>query len=229
MVAFGPSLSIFIITVMRHPLRIILMVIGAFFWLLALLFSALLWLAVVPLKDQLAFSLVFSVIFQEAFRFALFKLLNKAESGLDEALTDEEKRSISHHKLSYVSGFGFGLMHGLFSIVNVLSSSIGPGNVRDSVNFFLISSFLTNCFILLHTFWNIIAFHALKHNYYYQAFIVFALHMLSSCLTLLNTQVNINYVSLIIDHFVLVATAVWAFFIVGGSVRNVKASLSQQS
>nr|CAB3222372.1 gamma-secretase subunit Aph-1b-like [Phallusia mammillata] len=228
-IAFGPSMAIFVFTVMKHPLRIILLVIGAFFWLLSLLFSALLWLAVVPLKQELAFSLVFSVIFQEAFRFALFKLLNKAESGLDEALTDEEKHSISGHKLPYVSGFGFGLMYGLFSIVNVLSSSIGPGNVGKSEHFFLISAFLTNCFILLHLFWNIIAFHALKHNSYYKAFLVLLCHMFTSCLSLLNLQQNTSFVAVLIDHVVLVVVALWAFFTVGGSFRNVKTSFSCQS
>ena len=42
----------------------ILLITSAFFWLLSLLLSSLVWLAVYPLRKHLAFTLVFSVIFQ---------------------------------------------------------------------------------------------------------------------------------------------------------------------
>lgn len=48
---------------------------SGFFWLLSLLLSSILWFAVVPLRDKLAFGLVFSVLFQELFRFLFYKLL----------------------------------------------------------------------------------------------------------------------------------------------------------
>lgn len=48
---------------------------SGFFWLLSLLVSSILWYAVVPLREQLVFGLVFSVLFQEAFRFLFYKLL----------------------------------------------------------------------------------------------------------------------------------------------------------
>ena len=225
-IAFGPSLAMFVFTVMAYPLRIILLVVGAFFWLISLLFSALLWLTVVPLKEQLAFALVFSVLFQEIFRIALFKLLHKSESGLDEALTDDEKRSIANHKLSYVSGFGFGLMCGLFSVVNILSSSIGPANVGingSPSNFYIVSSFFANCIVLLHTFWNVIVFHLLKHSKYVKVGSVLCMHMLVSCLSLMNKQSNLNFISLIVAYVVLFVSSWWAFVIAGGSLRNAKA------
>ncbi|KAG1663851.1 Gamma-secretase subunit Aph-1b [Nymphon striatum] len=82
-IAFGPPLALFLITIARDPIRIIILISGAFFWLLSLLISSLLWYAVVPLRSQLAFGVVFSVIFQELFRFAFYKLLKRAESGLE--------------------------------------------------------------------------------------------------------------------------------------------------
>ncbi len=62
--AFGPPLALFVLTVSKDPVRIIVLILSAFFWLLSLLFSSLLWFSVVPLREQLAFGLVFSVIFQ---------------------------------------------------------------------------------------------------------------------------------------------------------------------
>ena len=41
---------------------------SAFFWLVSLLFSSLLWFAVVPLRSELSFGMVFSVLLQELFR-----------------------------------------------------------------------------------------------------------------------------------------------------------------
>ena len=45
--------------------------------LCALLISSLLWFAVVPLRDVLAFGLVFSVLLQELFRLLIYILLQK--------------------------------------------------------------------------------------------------------------------------------------------------------
>ena len=224
-IAFGPSMAMFYFTIVQHPIRVIILVVGAFFWLMSLLLSALLWLAVVPLKAELAFSLIFSVLFQELMRFALFKLLSKAEAGLGYALTEEEKRSITGHRLSYVLGFGFGLMDGCFSIVNVLDLASGPGNVGLSSlsdNFFIESAFLTNCFILLHICWNVITFKLLKDKHYIQCSALVALHAVCSCVTLFNTQYNLAYVSLIVSYLALLFSSSWAFKIAGGSMRNIR-------
>ena len=54
----------FIFTIAADPVRVILLMLSAFFWLLSLFLSSILWFAVVPLKDTLAFGLIFSVLFQ---------------------------------------------------------------------------------------------------------------------------------------------------------------------
>lgn len=66
--AFGTPLAMFTFTVSREPIRIIILIASAFFWLISLLLSSALWYAVVPLQNQLVIGLVFSVLFQEAFR-----------------------------------------------------------------------------------------------------------------------------------------------------------------
>ena len=228
LVAFGPSLAIFWFTIMKHPLRILLTVVGAFAWLLALLVSALLWLAVVPLREQLAFALVFSVLFQEGARLGLHKLLDKAHSGLDEALTDEERLSIAGKRMPYVSGFGFGLMAGMFSIVNILSNSVGPGNVGitgSSTNFFIYSAFSTSALVLLHTFWNIILSQAYKKQQWHVIGSLVALHMLVSCISLLNSNYEIMYIHLIVSYIALIVSGVWAFSAAGGSFHSFRLSI----
>jgi anterior pharynx defective protein 1 len=74
---------------------------SAFFWLLSLLVSSLWWAMVVPLKDTLEFALVFSVLFQEIFRFLMYTLLRKAEGGLKK-VTDANTTLVDNkHILAY--------------------------------------------------------------------------------------------------------------------------------
>lgn len=72
LLAFGPPLAMFTFTVSAEPIRIIILIASAFFWLISLLLSSILWYAVVPLQSYLAFGLIFSVLFQEIFRQVFF-------------------------------------------------------------------------------------------------------------------------------------------------------------
>lgn len=205
-IAFGPAFGLFVFTIARDPLRVIVLITSAFFWLLSLLVSSMWWYAVVPLREKLAFGLVFSVIFQELFRFLFYKLLRKADEGLkkvsqqgqDQHMTPQD---ISNkHIMAYVSGLGFGIISGAFSLINVLADMVGPGTIgiqEDSKYFFLASAFLTACFVLLHTFWGVIFFNALDKKQYVHVVLVASSHMLVSCLSLLNQQAKSS------DHYYL--------------------------
>ncbi|XP_049649882.1 gamma-secretase subunit Aph-1b-like isoform X2 [Accipiter gentilis] len=90
-IAFGPVFSLFLFTIARDPLRIIVLIAGAFFWLVSLLLSSLIWFITVKASDPrdeplqkglLIFGVMFSVLLQEAFRFLYYKLLRKAIEGL---------------------------------------------------------------------------------------------------------------------------------------------------
>lgn len=70
--AFGPPISMFVLTIAKDPVRVIVLITSAFFWLVSLLLSALLWFIVTPLRDNLEFAMFFSVIFQETFRFLFY-------------------------------------------------------------------------------------------------------------------------------------------------------------
>ncbi|BFZ05258.1 hypothetical protein BsWGS_08297 [Bradybaena similaris] len=190
-IAFGLPFALFIFTIARDPMRVIVLIASAFFWLLSLLISSILWYAVVPLRDKLAFGLVFSVIFQEIFRFLFYKTLRRAHDGLLKVslqTTNQHvtpKDFINQHIMAYVSGLGFGVIAGAFSIINVLADMSGPGTIGimgDSKYFFWTSAFLTLCFILLHTVWGVVFFAALDKKNYVIVAGVFTSHMLVSCL-----------------------------------------------
>jgi anterior pharynx defective protein 1 len=123
--AFGPPLAMFAFTIARDPIRIIILIAGAFFWLLSFLISSILWFVIIPLQYKLVFGVVISVLLQEIFRFLIYKLLRKAESGLKKITDNAEEITSNKHILAYVAGLGFGIISGAFSLVNVLADAVG--------------------------------------------------------------------------------------------------------
>merc|ERR1711935_1093548 len=204
--AYSPALALFTVTIAKDPVRVIILILSAFFWLLPLLFSSILWSAVVPLKQKLAFGLVFSIFFQELFRYEIYA--NK-------------------HILSYVVGLGFGMMSGVFSLVNVLADSVGPGTVGfndEPQDFFMISSLLCMAMILLHTFWGVIAFDAWDQRKWLNLIYVWASHLTVSCLTLLNEKQH-YWASAIPMYACLFASGLIAFRVTGGQFQKALACL----
>lgn len=224
-IAYGLPAALFILTIAKDPVRIIVLILSAFFWLLSLLLSAILWNVVVPLKEELAFGVVFSVLFQEGFRLSIYLLLKKADVYLRQ-LTESEPTQIfqNPHLLAYTVGLGFGLMSGAFSMLNVLADALGPGTVGmdgKPQNFFLVSAFMTLCMILLHTCWGIIFFSSMdKGRYLLTAYVVLS-HLLVSCLTLLNQRYL--YVATVLPALtVLIISVVLAVRQAGASVNSIK-------
>nr|CAD7411205.1 unnamed protein product [Timema cristinae] len=225
--AFGPPLAMFTFTIAHDPIRIIILIASSFFWLLSLLLSSLLWFAVVPLQNELAFGLVFSVLFQELFRFLIYKLLRKAEYGLKKVAENTEMITDNKHILAYVAGLGFGIISGAFSLVNVLANAIGPATVglqNGSQYFFFTSSATALCFILLHTFWGVIFFSGMDTKNYARLAIVVCGHMFVSCMTLFNK--NELYAASLTPAFVVtLVTAIIAFRVAGGSFVSFREAL----
>ncbi|KAF5901919.1 tropomyosin beta chain isoform X2, partial [Clarias magur] len=191
--AFGPAFAMFIFTIARDPLRVIILIAGAFFWLLSLLLSSLVWFIAVKAssaddvklqKGLLIFGVVFSVLLQEVFRFAYYRLLRKATEGLA-AISDEETSPISVRQMAYVAGLGFGIMSGAFSMINILSDSLGPGTVGifgDAQYYFITSALMTLAMTLLHTFWGVVFFEGCEKSRWWVIVVVVCLHLLVSSL-----------------------------------------------
>lgn len=230
LIAFGPPVAMFIFTIANDPMKVIIMMASAFFWLLALLFSSVLWAAVYPLKEMLAFGLFFAVVFQELFRLAIYAILRKAEEGLQKVAVGQDKISIASNKqvLGYVAGLGFGVASGAFSLVNVLADSIGPGTVGikgDHADFFVTSALLTLAFVLLHVFWSVVFFNSCDRKGVFGwlgILAVVASHATVSGLTLLNQGNEPNYYASIGVAFVNVLIfCVWSFKLAGGNCKSI--------
>ncbi|KAK1800533.1 hypothetical protein P4O66_005756 [Electrophorus voltai] len=236
-IAFGPALALFIFTIARDPLRVIILIAGAFFWLLSLLLSSLVWFIAMKAsstkdaelqKGLLIFGVMFSVLLQEVFRFAYYRLLRKANEGLA-AISDDETSPISVRQMAYVAGLGFGIISGAFSMINILSDSLGPGTVGifgDSQYYFITSALMTLAVTLLHTFWGVVFFEGCEKGHWWVICVVVCLHLLVSCMSLLNPMYE---GSLPPVYAVTALMAVWAFFSSGGSLHSLSQLCTRKS
>ncbi|XP_055375947.1 gamma-secretase subunit Aph-1 [Condylostylus longicornis] len=221
--AFGPPMSMFILTVAIDPIRIIIMIAASFFWVLSILLSSIIWFIVVPLRDRLWFGAIVSILLQELFRYVVYKLIRKSERGLQD-ITESSRVVENKHILAYVSGLGFGIISGLFALSNVLADLTGPATMGlngGTEIFFIISAAQTLCMIFLHTFWSIIFFNAWDTSKYtHVAYVVFS-HLLVSLLTLFNKS-GLYTASLIPNYIIVILTGILAFKVAGGSFLSFK-------
>lgn len=219
--AFGPAFAMFYWTIMNDPIRIIILIASSFFWLCSLLFSSTLWF-LFPKKDWILFGVLTSICFQEVFRYFAYKMLRKSEQGLRQVTGSNSAITTSTHLLSYVSGLGFGIISGAFSLVNILAAIKGPGTMGlkgGSEYFCLYSALFTMCFVFLHTFWSVIFFHAL--DTYNRGLIVYVIstHVLVSCITLLN-RLELYMITVLPVFLIVVSSAVLSFKIAGGTMKS---------
>ncbi|VDN08826.1 unnamed protein product [Dibothriocephalus latus] len=141
--------------------------------------SSLLWFAVVPLREQLAFGLVFTVLFQEVVRFLYFFLIQKIESGLrskisvpqadrepdtttytansqadidsDMPLVASKKGFLNHNLSAYTAGLGFALMGCITEYIFLFRQLTGPGTPMEGYRpgAFFLLAALDSCFMAL--------------------------------------------------------------------------------
>ncbi|KAH8374279.1 hypothetical protein KR200_000717 [Drosophila serrata] len=247
-IAFGPPFALFVFTIANDPVRIIILIAAAFFWLLSLLLSSLLWFAMIPLRDVLAFGVVFSVLFQECFRYIIYRILRSTEQGLH-AVAEDTRVTDNKHILAYVSGLGFGIISGMFALVNVLADMVsygmastfhllkdffpfqsGPGTMGlegGTELFFVTSAAQALSIILLHTFWSVIFFNAFDTNNYLHVGYVVGSHLFVSLITLLNAS-ELYTTTLLINYAITIFTGILAFRVAGGTSRSFKKFITCQ-
>ncbi|XP_063277300.1 gamma-secretase subunit APH-1A isoform X8 [Prinia subflava] len=108
-IAFGPAAALVLLTVAAEPLRVIVLVAGAFFWLLSLLAASLLWFVAVQLSGRedaalLLLGAAAAVLLQELCRFACFKILKKADEGLA-TLSEDGQSPMSLRQMAYATSW----------------------------------------------------------------------------------------------------------------------------
>lgn len=146
---------------------VILMVGSAFMWLLSALITSIFWqIEVAASKAQTTgtlFPIIFGVFFQEVFRYLYWKLLKKAEDGLN-TLGDDGSGKTSHAKQAMVAGLGFGVMSQIMQANIVINAAAGPwtmetpGGTCPGYSIFFISSVTSALFGMMNICWSTIMY-----------------------------------------------------------------------
>ncbi|KAK0425571.1 hypothetical protein QR680_009266 [Steinernema hermaphroditum] len=134
-IAFAPSLAFFLKFVAKDSLRVILVVMAAFVWMLSLLLSSIIRFGMVYVVDSFLLETFISITLQEASRLALFILIKQAQKGL-KTLSEENTKIAgidslyrSRHMLSMVCGLGMGAIAALFLLLNLIAGLYEGGTM----------------------------------------------------------------------------------------------------
>lgn len=90
LIAFGPPLAMFSLTVASDPIKIILLISSSFFWLLSFLTVAVCWSIISLFCDYLIIGAYLAVLSQEIFRYLFHVVTKKAQTYLAKLLSNEE-------------------------------------------------------------------------------------------------------------------------------------------
>jgi len=221
-IAFGPSVTLFLCTAAKEAQAVILLITSAFFWLLSLLLSSLVWLAVVPLRKHLAFTLVFSVLFQEVLRILFVLLVKKTNVALSRI--SRETTDLFHGpRYSVIAGLGYGVMSAMFMYVNVLSEASGPGTYytpgSPSMPIFVSGALQASVMTGLHVCWGLLCSDGVEKRSWPLLLSVTLTHLLVSCLTLMNEAGMSPLYAIIFSYLALILIGAYTFRRFQGNVK----------
>jgi hypothetical protein len=90
LIAFGPPLAMFSLTVASDPIKVILLISASFFWLLSFLSVAVCWSIISLFCDYLIIGAYLAVLSQEIFRYLFYIVTKKAQIYLAKLLASED-------------------------------------------------------------------------------------------------------------------------------------------
>ncbi|KAJ3340122.1 anterior pharynx defective 1 [Gonapodya sp. JEL0774] len=185
--AYSPALAIFFGFVANDAALALLAISSAFFWLLSLLISALIWRIIPPLQSSQIFAIVVAVAAQEVFRYLYYVLISRAQPSLD-LVTPNPRSPLNPPTRSLVAGFGFGVANSLVTYVDLLAQSIGPGVVvakgGAGASMVFLGAITSSQFTLLNIAWNMVAFEGYQTRSWTRVLGTAAAHLAASVATL---------------------------------------------
>jgi len=128
LIAFSPVSLLFLLVVTKRPELVIIAIIGAFAYLVALLLSSAVWAILGPGKEVAALTVVVGVACQALMRAGLYKLYHKTEILIKSANHPVLHMPLNDVTSSLSAGTGYALMHCVMLFGSVLASgSSDPG------------------------------------------------------------------------------------------------------
>ncbi|KAM3577348.1 hypothetical protein VYU27_000778 [Nannochloropsis oceanica] len=210
LIAFSPISSLFLLVVTKRPELVIISIIGAFAYLVALLLSSALWAVLGPGKQFAALTVVMGVICQALMRACLYKLYHKTEILIKSANHPFLHMPLNDVTSSLSAGTGYAVMHCVMLFGSVLASgSSDPGvlyapSCRGSP-LVLVLAFLALAFTLLDLCFMALTFLYMRRRMIRRMVVMLGLHLVASGVTISNKMDNGCTVSLPLVYGVVAA------------------------
>ncbi|CBN76993.1 conserved unknown protein [Ectocarpus siliculosus] len=96
LIAFGPSIMLWVVVVGKRPALVIIGLVGAFFWLASMAAASVLWTIVPAAQDAWLLSMITGVVLHGFGRLALAKVYVKTEAVINEAAAHAAPASNAH-------------------------------------------------------------------------------------------------------------------------------------
>lgn len=169
-VSISPVLALFVMGVLPNSRMLIISIGGAFSWMFSALLSSALWYAIGPLEDDPWFTILLSVIIQEAVRVGFYFLLKWFQNKTIQLTKANEFPNPV--LMGFAVGVGTGLAYVLVLTFPVLWPSKGPGAVFSqscpSISLFTLTAVQGMLMSLLNVAWSTTTFIGFEvKNYFF--------------------------------------------------------------
>jgi len=228
LLAFGPALALFLVFLLNRAPLIVLCLGSSLFWIVSIILSSIIWYEALPFRTSFAFVIPFSVLVQEAMRWAFYQLfcltkttLSKSVSAHSSGVTVE--KALDPFGSSIAIGLGFGLTHAVVMYGSILVESTGPGTLLapgcKDISIFVLSAFFSSAFIMMHVLLSLISFDVFRKGNTRRSCaigssIIVGAHLAMSFLTLLNQEGGSCLSSMLLVSCVLIILGIHAVTVV---------------
>ena len=231
LIAFGPLLSLLYFIVLRQSQLTIIALCSAWVFMLAFIFSSVVWTVIKPLQSVHAYVMLTSVIFQTVCRFGIVKLyyysyrkLLKVSSNSGVTSTSVQTLPLSELSAALSVGVGTAATYCFILYGHIGSKTLGPGTIYldtcPTMSLYILHACLCCAMSLLHIMWSILSFDAWNRKSFIRAFVIFGSHAAAVFATLFNGREGGCIYSIITEIILVVIIGAWTSVVIHRSAND---------
>jgi hypothetical protein len=192
LIAIGPSLATLLLIVLPNPHLVVITIISAFTWSIAMSISGIIYLAIRPIRTAYPALLVVTVVIEELARFGLFegfRSMFKSGDGVQAFIRPGPKNEL----LTGISvGVGYGVMsifvNFYYAVLDDFWDDTAIYTDKCGINFFVAASAYACVFSVLHVMLGVLAWPAYTNRDWAYIVAALAIHLGYAMGTLANRR-----------------------------------------
>ncbi len=231
LIAFGPLLSLLYLVVLKRSQLTIIALCSAWVFMMAFIFSSVVWAVVKPLQSVYAYVMATSVIFQTIYRFGIVKLyyysyrkLLKVSSNSGVSSTGAQILPFSELSAAVSVGVGTAGTYCFIIYGHVGSKTLGPGTIYletcPTMSLYILHACLCCAMSLLHIMWSILSFDAWNRKSFVRGFVILVSHSAAVFATLFNGRKDGCIYSIITEIILVVVVGGWTSLVIHRSAND---------